>query len=155
VLGNGLGDMANTQYHLTGTLGQPVIGGMTGSGTPFYANTVGFWYAQQSISSTTGLRSEGQLPTEFRLDQNYPNPFNPLTTINYQLPFESTVKLVLFDVLGRQITELVSSVLKPGYYSVRWDGTAHASGVYYARFTASDETGNVRYAKVSKLMFMK
>jgi hypothetical protein len=153
VIASGCGSLTNTEYRLVGTVGQPVIGAMTGGGSPTYGTTVGFWYAQHSL--LTRVPGDRQLPTEFRLDQNYPNPFNPVTTINYQLPVESSVGLMLYDVLGRQIAVLVSATLQAGYYMIRWDGTNCASGIYYARFTATDAAGNLRYVKVSKLMLVR
>ncbi len=94
-------------------------------------------------------------PTSFELSQTYPNPFNPSTTIGYQLPTEVTVKLAVFDVLGRQVVELASGVQPAGYYSVKWDASSLASGIYYARFIVTDELGKVQFAKVNKLLLMK
>jgi flagellar hook assembly protein FlgD len=71
------------------------------------------------------------------------------------LPEEANVKLAVFDVLGRQVAELASGVQQKGYYSVTWDGTSVASGVYYARFTIIDGIGNVRFTKINKLLLMK
>ena len=74
-------------------------------------------------------------PKEFALNQNYPNPFNPTTNISYQLQNNSSVSLVIYDVLGRKIKTLVSEQQSPGYYSVMWNGRNEMgikvnSGVY-------------------------
>ena len=92
---------------------------------------------------------------EFTLLVNYPNPFNPSTTLEYQLPEEGNVKLAVFDVLGRQVAELASGMQQKGSYSVRWDATSVASGLYYARFTIIYGIGNVRFTKINKLLLMK
>lgn len=79
------------------------------------------------------------LPTKVALLQNYPNPFNPGTTINYQINVQSRVRLGVFDLLGRKVATLVNNEpQQAGYYSVRFDATSLASGVYLYRL----ETGN-------------
>ncbi len=82
---------------------------------------------------------EGQqtpLPVEFALEQNYPNPFNPVTTISYQLPVTSPARLVVHDMLGREVAVLVNERKDPGAYEVKFDGSGLASGVYLYRLTA-------------------
>ncbi len=120
-----------------------------------------------SISAMVTMGEEVKVPSkqssqsmnlpldEFTLLANYPNPFNPSTALGYQLPEEANVKLAVFDVLGWQVAELASGVQQKGYYSVTWDGTSVASGVYYARFTIIDGIGNVRFTKINKLLLMK
>jgi photosystem II stability/assembly factor-like uncharacterized protein len=75
------------------------------------------------------------LPSAFVLEQNYPNPFNPTTTIRYTLPQASHVTLKVYDVMGREAATLVSEVKQPGTYSVRWDASGVASGVYFDRLS--------------------
>ena len=88
-------------------------------------------------SGTTGVApSPGpSLPTRYALDQNYPNPFNPGTTISYRIPGASVVTLRIYDVLGREVTTLVSGTKQAGSYTVHWDAGQHASGVYFYRLT--------------------
>ena len=74
------------------------------------------------------------LPSTFELKQNYPNPFNPVTTIQFAIPVDLSQHLVtlrVYDILGREVKELVNSYLQPGYYSVIFDGTELSSGVYF------------------------
>lgn len=99
--------------------------------------------------------SEIQLPTVFALHQNYPNPFNPSTQIKFDLPEPSTVLLIIYDVLGRQVAELASGYHEAGYHSVTWNPSNKASGVYLARFDVADPWGNTEYFKVAKLILMK
>ncbi len=76
---------------------------------------------------------EDEAPIEFDVVSNYPNPFNPATTINYTVSLPGTVRMSIYDVLGRKIDELVDSVHAPGSYAVTWNAGSHASGTYFAR----------------------
>ena len=72
-----------------------------------------------------------QVPLSFSLSQNYPNPFNPTTKIEFRIANPELVTLKVFDVLGREISALVNEVRPAGVYTVRWDASMFASGVYY------------------------
>ncbi len=76
------------------------------------------------------------IPGEFRLEQNYPNPFNPKTVVSSQLSVVSNVKLVVYDVLGREVAVLVNERRGPGRYQDSFDGSKLATGVYIYRMTA-------------------
>jgi hypothetical protein len=113
--------------------------------------------ANSPVSSAVPL-SKGSaplVPSEYALHPSYPNPFNPATTINFDLPEPSTVSLVLYDVLGRVVAELANGQKEAGYHSVGWSATGNASGVYFARFTATDASGKVKLSKVNKLLLTK
>ena len=102
----------------------------------------------------TGIGDVASLPTTFDISQNYPNPFNPTTTIKYQLPQVSDVRLQIYNVLGQRVRTLVNARVEAGYHQVVWDGlneqgSAVASGVYIYRFEAGD------YQKTMKLMLLK
>ncbi|GEM_PF-1129347 len=97
---------------------------------------------------------EAHIPNKFELDQNYPNPFNPSTTIRYALPETSPVKLLIFDLNGRQVKTLVEGVQSAGQHQVVWDGKDDVgrtvtSGVYFYRL----RSGNVVLTK--KMLMMK
>lgn len=79
---------------------------------------------------------EVQKPTGFKLEQNYPNPFNPSTTIVYELPTASEVKLTVHDVLGREIATLVNGRQAAGRYHIPFSGARLPSGVYFYRLQA-------------------
>jgi hypothetical protein len=72
-----------------------------------------------------------EIPNSFSLSQNYPNPFNPTTIINFQLPMSNNVKLIIYDVMGREVATLVNEKLSSGTYEVEWDGSNYPSGVYF------------------------
>jgi hypothetical protein len=79
---------------------------------------------------------ENTLPTAYRLYRNYPNPFNPLTHICFDLPDKRNVSLVIYDILGHPVRELLNSVLPAGTYTYTWDGTDQhghliSSGIYF------------------------
>jgi photosystem II stability/assembly factor-like uncharacterized protein len=79
-----------------------------------------------------------EVPSSFTLHQNYPNPFNPVTNIKFDIQKSSDVKIIISDVMGREITTLVNEQLKPGTYEVDWDAINYPSGVYFYSLTASD-----------------
>lgn len=78
------------------------------------------------------------LPTSFALEQNYPNPFNPTTTIVYDLPSESRVRLAVYDMLGRRISTLVDKIQPPGRHEVSFAAGELTSGLYLYRLEAGD-----------------
>ena len=79
-------------------------------------------------------------PETYSLSQNYPNPFNPTTAISYRLSALSNVKLVVFDLLGREVTTLVNEKKEPGNYSVNFNASNLTSGVYFYKITAGSFT---------------
>ena len=83
--------------------------------------------------SITSVESGTVAPGSFLLAQNYPNPFNPVTTIAYELPGPSDVRLSVFDVLGREVSVLVDGRMEAGAHVIRFDGSTFASGVYLYR----------------------
>lgn len=82
-----------------------------------------FYISVKQISS--------KIPDEYKLFQNYPNPFNPKTIINYQLPITNYVKLIVYDLLGKEIVTLVNEKQSTGKYQVTFDGSALSSGIYF------------------------
>ena len=100
-------------------------------------------------------------PDEYRLYDNYPNPFNPVTTIAYDLKAWSIVNLQIFDIMGRKLMTLESSVKAPGHHYTMWNGKNSkgfqmASGVYFYRLTVENAiTGKNAYTKVEKMMIVK
>jgi hypothetical protein len=78
------------------------------------------------------------LLTHFSLAQNYPNPFNPSTTIKYELPHSSVVRLSVYDMLGREVSVLVDERRDAGVHEIKFNASGLASGVYVYRLQAGD-----------------
>ncbi len=79
------------------------------------------------------------IPTEYSLSQNYPNPFNPVTKINFDLPQDDNVKLIVYDLLGREIIRLLNNEFKvSGRYTVDFNGSHLSSGIYFYKIEAGD-----------------
>ena len=81
------------------------------------------------LTGTSTIFSE--IPTQYSLSQNYPNPFNPKTVISYELRVTSDAELKVFDVLGNEVAELVNEKQNAGSFSVEFDGSGFASGIYF------------------------
>ena len=80
------------------------------------------------------------LPENFSLNQNYPNPFNARTTISFDLKKPSPVSLDIFDITGARLTTLVNADMPAGSHNIVWDASNVASGVYYYKLVAGDQT---------------
>ncbi len=115
---------------------------------PSPASAAGLLLATRSAAEQTA-------PRAYFLSQNYPNPFNPSTTISYGLPVRSEVRLVIMDVLGRVVEDLVNTVQDAGSYSVAWTAQV-PSGVYFYRMRTSPvEKGDQSYEETRKLVVLK
>ncbi len=90
-------------------------------------------------SQPIGIKNiSAEIPSAFLLLQNYPNPFNPATTIRYKVASSKDIKLVIYDILGKEISTLVNEKLQPGTYEVNWNGSQYSSGAYFYKLTAGD-----------------
>jgi hypothetical protein len=112
------------------------------------SGVAGSWYRlrQVDLDGTTNYSDavqagiatsvEESTPQAFRLLQNYPNPFNPTTVVSFQLPVASMVRLVVYDLLGREVATLVNEMQVAGTHSVTFDARGLSSGSYLCRLTA-------------------
>jgi photosystem II stability/assembly factor-like uncharacterized protein len=98
----------------------------------------------------------GVVPNSYILYQNFPNPFNPSTKIKFDITTPLTppeggtpVRLVVYDILGKEIRSLVNEQLKAGTYEVEWNAFDYPSGVYFYKLTAGD------YAGTKKMVLLK
>lgn len=89
------------------------------------------------------------LAKKFILEQNYPNPFNPSTSIKFDLPKTSQVKLFIYDILGNAVETLVNSQLTGGRYSIEWNAAEFPSGVYFYKLETPD------YTRTNKMILVK
>lgn len=87
-------------------------------------------------SPQTRPMSDMGTPKEFALNQNYPNPFNPTTNIQYDIPNDVLVSIKVYDMLGREVAELVNEVKNAGRYIVGFNGSNLSSGIYYYKIKA-------------------
>jgi hypothetical protein len=98
------------------------------------------FYATVSLGVTGATLPPTAVPERVALDQNYPNPFNPSTTIRYRLASSGPVRLCVYNALGQEVAVLFEGVAAAGEHSVRWDGENAASGAYYVRLVAGDQS---------------
>ncbi|MCB0725269.1 MAG: SBBP repeat-containing protein [Ignavibacteriae bacterium] len=107
--------------------------------------------AFSNIVSTliTGTENSVNIPDKFALKQNYPNPFNPVTKIDYDLPVNSNVKMIIFDITGREVSVLINDHKNAGRHTVSWDGSGFGSGVYFYRIEANG------FTEIRRMMLVK
>ncbi len=98
----------------------------------------GIAYQLGIFGKTVSFVRNEAVPAEYQLEQNYPNPFNPTTVIEYQLPSQGHVSLLVYDVLGREVTTLVNEQQSSGKYSVQFNALSLSSGVYFYRLISGN-----------------
>lgn len=114
------------------------------------------YYTNNNGGTVTDIKEkkEIEIPTKLKLEQNYPNPFNPSTTIGYTIPISvisqnSKVKIIVYDILGNEITTLFNGNKSAGEYEVKFDGTDFPSGVYYYQINVG------AYTQTNKMILLK
>lgn len=100
------------------------------------------------------LPSSAEVPTKFEMSQNYPNPFNPATKINVSITKTANVKIIVYDITGKEVAVLANTVMNAGKYVIDWNAAnssagALSSGVYFYRITAGS------FTDVKKMMLLK
>ena len=98
---------------------------------------------------TTGITSNGEIPTEYKLYNNYPNPFNPSTKIKFDIPKSSLVKLTVYDIIGKEVETLFNGNLNVGTYNVEFTAENLSSGIYFYRIESVD------FIDTKKMIFIK
>jgi len=96
----------------------------------------------------------------FKLNQNYPNPFNPSTTISYALPYQSSVEIIIYDLMGKEIKSFTVPSQSAGYNRLVWDGKNESgnpvtSGVYFYRISIKSLENNETFIKTAKMLMLK
>jgi flagellar hook assembly protein FlgD len=94
------------------------------------------------------------VPSEFALHDNYPNPFNPVTTINYDLPKDAYVNLIIYDIMGREVANLAGKEMSAGYQTMKWNarnnaGALVSAGIYFYQIQTRD------FVKTKKMVLLK
>ncbi|HEX2867734.1 MAG TPA: T9SS type A sorting domain-containing protein [Ignavibacteriales bacterium] len=111
---------------------------------------------EASVTTIVSVQTkEGLLPLEFDLFQNYPNPFNPSTRISYAIPFESDVKLTVYNSLGKVVRELVNGIQHQGVYEVRFEANDLPSGLYFFAIDARSPLNGKEFKSVKKMLLVK
>jgi len=117
---------------------------------------------QKSMDIITGVETVSyDLPETYTLTQNFPNPFNPTTEIQFGVPRDSKVQILIYDILGRKVKRLVDNSVAPGTYKATWDGRDDnglgvASGVYLYRIVAkSSSVSGQDFVLTKKMILMK
>lgn len=93
------------------------------------------------------------VPDKFDLSQNYPNPFNPTTNINFDIPVDGKVSIILYDITGKEVSKLVNEVKTAGYYTINFNGSNLSSGMYFYRIVAEGNGQN--FTTTKKMMLVK
>jgi hypothetical protein len=126
--------------------------------TVSYKGAVGGWEigALTWFNFVTGVTDKNlnNAPSNYSLNQNYPNPFNPETVIEYTLPRQSNVKLIIYNSLGQEVKTLVNNVQSAGINTMKWNGTNQSgqkvtSGIYFYRLTTEGFTA------IKKMIMLK
>lgn len=128
------------------------IYGMSANETYLFVSNSDSLFARRPLSDfgiTTDVKEIDEVPTDFALDQNYPNPFNPSTTIRFSIPKQSNVSLKVYDVIGKEVAELVNSEKAAGSYEVDFNAQNLSSGIYFYTLKA----GNLTQSK--KMLLIK
>jgi photosystem II stability/assembly factor-like uncharacterized protein len=118
-------------------------------------------YAASDYSSTaevttiTGIGGENGIPDHYAISQNFPNPFNPSTTINYSVPYESNVKIIIYNSLGERVTEINNGIKPAGYYSIVFNAGGLSSGVYFCSIKAESTDGKNNFNSIRKMLLIK
>ena len=111
---------------------------------PYY-----FVMRKYSLVTTNIHLISNEVPSSYSLSQNYPNPFNPKTKIKFDVVRLGDVKIVVYDIVGREVQTLANESLKPGTYEASFDGSSLNSGVYFYRIQAGD------FVNVKKMVLIK
>ncbi len=104
---------------------------------------------------SSGSISNGSEKNTFLLCQNSPNPFNPSTTLNYRLEKNSFVNLVIYDILGREVSSLVNQAQNEGTYAVMFNASGLPSGIYFYRLEAVPNDGSASFSKIKRMILVK
>jgi hypothetical protein len=114
----------------------------------FAGTNLSIW--RRPLIEVIGIRNiSTETPLNYSLSQNFPNPFNPITNIKFNIAKLSYIKIVVYDMMGREVQTLVNESLSPGAYEVNWKASLFSSGVYYYRLTADN------FSDTKKMLMIK
>jgi FlgD Ig-like domain len=155
---SGFGETGSANTKLKSIIGDPIVGNSANAGSSISS---GFFSNPVSTGILTGIdkQSGSSIPASYQLNQNYPNPFNPSTNIKFSLPEQSTVKIVIYDLLGRKVKTLINDVRPAGIFTVQWNGDNESninvsSGIYFYSLYALG-SDNKKYTSFKKMILLK
>jgi xylan 1,4-beta-xylosidase len=119
-----------------------------GTGSLFQLQSLCFT-SKPGVATSVAKPAGSPMPQSYNLEQNYPNPFNPTTRISFSLPLKSYASLKIFDVMGREVSTLVSGEVAAGTHNCEWNGSACPSGTYFYRLHAGS------YMETKRLTLLK
>jgi hypothetical protein len=108
------------------------------------------------LQAITSVGGSDMVPTVYAMSQNYPNPFNPTTNIKFSVPKTSIVRIVVYDIVGREVATIANGTYTAGYYTVPFNAEHLASGMYLYRMTSNSVAGEQnQFTSTKKLMLVK
>jgi len=110
---------------------------------------------EQTDRLTNIIDNKNYSPIEYALYDNFPNPFNPSTIIRYSLPYQSKVKIEIYNIVGEMVKELIDQEQASGFYEVTFNAVGLSSGIYLLRLTAQSSDYKNTFSKVMKMILMK
>lgn len=118
-------------------------------GVNIYGN--GPWSTVWNFSTLlTGVQQLGsEIPKEYKLYDNYPNPFNPVTTIKFDIQKQGLTKIIIYNILGKEVSMHLNKNLNAGTYQIIWDANSYPSGVYYYSINVNE------FNKVNRMILLK
>jgi photosystem II stability/assembly factor-like uncharacterized protein len=139
-----------------------------------HSNNKGVLYKTTTGGEPIGIQPiTNEVPKQFILNQNYPNPFNPVTKIKFDIPSKvkseksnaplssigegQGVRLIVYDILGREVAVLVNEQLNSGVYEVEWNGSQYSSGIYFYQLNITDASAplSIIYSETKKMVLLK
>ena len=137
---------SNNEYHLNQVIGQPFVGF---SSNAEYFLSSGSLYYFSGITTDVDDDNYSGIPKNYSLKQNYPNPFNPTTKIVYAIPKSGIVKIKVYDILGREVVNLINEEQSAGYHELIFYASALPSGIYFYNIIADN------FVQTKKMILMK
>ncbi|MBI9071475.1 MAG: T9SS type A sorting domain-containing protein [Melioribacteraceae bacterium] len=125
------------------------LGDLTGTDNPATITATGKTDITAVFELATDVDDYTSIPVEYSLNQNYPNPFNPSTTISFSIKETGFTSLVIYDVLGREVTLLLNKEMNTGNYKINFNANSLSSGIYYYQIKSND------FIETKKMMLLK
>jgi hypothetical protein len=135
--GMNFGIIFSTYSDMTGMASESMLG--------CYIN--GVLYGDTTLTGIENISTE--IPSSYSLGQNYPNPFNPMCNVQFSMCNSGNVKIIVYNVQGREVQTLVNERLSAGTYEVKFDGSMLTSGVYFYRMVTKD------YSETKRMLMIK